>query len=313
MIRIESLSKKYGKHAALSGIDLYIRKGSVFGFVGPNGAGKTTTMSILATLLKPTSGKAYVGDYEVTESPREVRQLIGYMPDFFGVYDNLKTTEYLEFYAGAYDIPKQKQSVLIRDLLNLVNLEEKSDSYVDLLSRGMKQRLALARCLVHDPEVLLLDEPASGLDPRARIELKGILKELGKMGKTILISSHILPELAEMCTDIGVIEAGKLVTVGKVEEIAHQVYGDHLLKIEMLPGTSTEMMRHAAQLVKSCKGAIAVKQREQLLLVTFDGNAQDQSVILQKLVQEAIPVVSLAEDAGNLEDIFLAITNGVGS
>lgn len=313
MIRIEGLTKKYGKFVALADLDLYISRGSVFGFVGPNGAGKTTTMSILATLLEPTGGKAYIGDFEVTEQPRAVRQLVGYMPDFFGVYDNLKTAEYLEFYAAAYDIPANRRPALIRDLLELVNLSEKADSYVDYLSRGMKQRLGLARSLVHDPEVLILDEPASGLDPRARIEMKEILKELRRMGKTILISSHILPELAEMCTDIGVIEAGKLVAVGKVEEIKAQVYGHRLLKIGLLPDAGREELQRAAALSEGKPGVVKSKVADGELHVTFDGTEREQRELLKHLVQEGVPVINMREDTGNLEDLFLAITKGVGT
>lgn len=194
MIEIKNLTKTYGSFEALKAVNLSIAKGTVFGFVGPNGAGKTTTMSILATLLLPTSGTAKVGGFEVTEQPQEVRKRIGYMPDFFGVYDQFKTTEYLHFYGASYGIPRAERNALIPQLLELVNLSDKKDAYVDSLSRGMKQRLCLARCLVHDPDVLILDEPASGLDPRARIEMREILKELKLMGKTIIISSHILPE-----------------------------------------------------------------------------------------------------------------------
>lgn len=208
MIETINLTKKYGSFTALNKLNLKIEKGTVFGFVGHNGAGKSTTFSILATLLAPTSGAAFVNGYDVTTEAKEVRNHIGYMPDFFGVYDQFKTVEYLDFYGASYGISPAERQVLIPQLLELVNLSNKSDVYVDLLSRGMKQRLCLARSLIHDPEVLILDEPASGLDPRARIEMREILKELKNMGKTILISSHILPELAEMCDEIGVITNG---------------------------------------------------------------------------------------------------------
>lgn len=223
MIEIRNLSKRYGTFHALKDISLYIEEGTVFGFVGPNGAGKSTTMSILATLMLPTSGVAKVGGYDVTRHPKEVRKRIGYMPDFFGVYDQLKATEYLHFYGASYGIPRAEREQLIPQLLELVNLTDKADTYVDSLSRGMKQRLCLARCLVHDPEVLILDEPASGLDPRARIEMREILKELKLMGKTIIISSHILPELAEMVDEIGVIEHGEMVAQGKVSDIQNRL------------------------------------------------------------------------------------------
>ncbi|BCJ85848.1 ABC transporter ATP-binding protein [Effusibacillus dendaii] len=313
MIRIEDLTKKYGKYTAVSHLNLQIPSGSVFGFVGPNGAGKTTTMLILATLLEPTEGKVYVGDFEVTENPAAVRRLIGYMPDFFGVYDNLKVTEYLDFYAGAYQIPREKRPSLIGSLLELVNLSDKADSYVDHLSRGMKQRLGLARSLVHDPQLLILDEPASGLDPRARIEMKEILKELRRMGKTILISSHILPELAEMCTDIGVIEAGKLVAVGSVDQIAAKVYGNRLLKIRLLPSVSESDLKRVTDFLQPKYRILQNRSVPNEIQIAFDGTEAEQAEFLKMLIDQRIPVVSLSEDSGNLEDIFLAITKGVGS
>ncbi|HET7657755.1 MAG TPA: ABC transporter ATP-binding protein, partial [Bacillales bacterium] len=216
MIDIVNLSKRYGTFTALNQLNLSIEKGTVFGFVGPNGAGKTTTFSILATLLSPTEGTAYVNGYDVTKKPQSVRRSIGYMPDFFGVYDQFKVMEYLDFYGASYEIPVSERNKLIPQMLELVNLSDKKDVYVDSLSRGMKQRLCLARALIHDPEVLILDEPASGLDPRARVEMREILKELKSMEKTILISSHILPELAEMCDRLGIIENGNLISDGNV-------------------------------------------------------------------------------------------------
>jgi len=234
MIEIENLTKTYGSFTALKSMSMSIAKGTVFGFVGPNGAGKSTTMSILATLLAPTSGTAKVGGYEVTRHPQEVRKLIGYMPDFFGVYDHFKTTEYLHFYGASYGIPRAEREKMIPQLLELVNLTDKADFYVDSLSRGMKQRLCLARCLVHDPELLILDEPASGLDPRARIEMREILKELKSMGKTIMISSHILPELAEMVDEIGVIEHGELIAKGKVQDIQNRMRTNRTLHIRLM-------------------------------------------------------------------------------
>ena len=200
-----------------------IGEGVVFGFVGANGAGKSTTFSILATLLSPTSGDAFINGKSVVKEPREVRKLIGYMPDFFGVYDQLKTDEYLDFYGACYGLSEKQRKVLIPQLLELVNLSDKRYEYVDLLSRGMKQRLCLARSLIHDPKVLILDEPASGLDPRARVEMREIIRQLKQMGKTILISSHIFPELAEMCDEIGVIDQGKLIAHGNVDSISVQI------------------------------------------------------------------------------------------
>ncbi|HST04291.1 MAG TPA: ABC transporter ATP-binding protein [Chloroflexia bacterium] len=215
----ENLTKRYGAFTALANLNLTIERGAIHGFIGPNGAGKTTTMRILATLLEQTEGQAWVADYPVSEAPMEVRKRIGYMPDFFGVYDNMKVWEYLDFFASAYHVPNDKRTSMINDLLSLVDLSAKHDSFVEELSRGMKQRLCLARTLVHNPDLLILDEPASGLDPHARIELRELLKELRSLGKTILVSSHILTELAEMCTHIAIIERGRLLVSGSVADI----------------------------------------------------------------------------------------------
>lgn len=308
MIRIQDLRKRYGKMEALKGLTLEIEKGTVFGFVGPNGAGKSTTMSILATLLEPTSGKAYVGGYEVTEQPKEVRKLIGYMPDFFGVYDNLTAEEYLDFYGANYDIPLAERKQIIPQLLELVNLSHKRDAYVDSLSRGMKQRLGLARCLVHNPEVLILDEPASGLDPRARIELREILKELRDMGKTIIISSHILPELAEMCDVIGIVEEGNLVAFGRVDEIYTKMQEKKLLRIRLLDRIK-ETMEHLRQQ----PNIAGVTQEGNWIAVGFTGDDQQQVELFRDLAVSGYPVAAFNETQGDLEEIFLEITKGVGS
>lgn len=308
MIRIEHLSKRYGKMEALKELTLEIEQGTVFGFVGPNGAGKSTTMSILATLLEPTSGKAYVGGYEVTKNPKQVRKLIGYMPDFFGVYDNLTAYEYLDFYGANYDIPAPERREIIPKLLELVNLTHKRNDFVDGLSRGMKQRLGLARCLVHNPEVLILDEPASGLDPRARIELREILKELRKMGKTIIISSHILPELAEMCNMIGIIEAGELIACGSMEDIYTQMKEQKLLKIRLLNRWEDLIDKLQALSVIS-----SITQEEDTIVAGFVGSDEEQVRLLAEIIQEGYPVAAFGETEGNLEEIFLEITKGVGA
>lgn len=293
---------------ALKGVSLSIEKGTVFGFVGPNGAGKSTTMSILATLLEPTSGKAYVGGFDVIKHPREVRKLIGYMPDFFGVYDYLTAEEYLDFYGANYDIPPEERKAIIPQLLELVNLSHKRDAYVDSLSRGMKQRLGLARCLVHNPEVLILDEPASGLDPRARIELREILKELRDMGKTIIISSHILPELAEMCDVIGVIEEGNLVAFGKVEEIYARMQEKRVLRIRLLDRVDEAMAR-----LREVPTVAGVTREGNWVVVGFSGDDADQAKLLRDLTVNDFPVAAFNEAQGDLEEIFLEITKGVGS
>jgi len=308
MIETQGLTKRYGKLEALKELNLKIEQGKVFGFIGPNGAGKSTTMMILSTLLRPSSGKAYVGGFDVEKNPREVRQLIGYMPDFFGVYDNLKAVEYLDFYCGAYQIPDRKRRALIADLLELVNLSVKADSYVDSLSRGMKQRLGLARCLVHDPKVLILDEPASGLDPRARIEMREILIELRSMGKTIIISSHILPELAELCDDIGVIENGKLIAYGSVGDMTVGVRGISIMQLKVL-----DQVEEAEKVLSDCPFVRRVDNKNRYFRFQFTGSDADKAALLTKLLGEGIPVVSFSEAKENLEDVFLAITEGVGS
>ncbi|MBO2943703.1 ABC transporter ATP-binding protein [Paenibacillus sp. F411] len=305
MIEIRDLKKRYGSFEALKGINLDIEQGTVFGFVGPNGAGKSTTMSILATLALPTSGTAKVGGYEVTEYPKEVRKRIGYMPDFFGVYDQLKATEYLHFYGASYGLPRAEREKLIPQLLELVNLSDKKDTYVDSLSRGMKQRLCLARCLVHDPEVLILDEPASGLDPRARIEMREILKELKLMGKTIIISSHILPELAEMVDQIGVIEHGEMVAQGKVSDIQNRLRVKKVIHIRTLEPESglSDKLRDEPFVTSVLTDNTGVH-------VHFSGDDAQQSELLREVISWGIPVVSFQEAQSNLEDVFLEITKG---
>lgn len=305
MIEIVNLHKSFGSFEALKGISLTIKKGTVFGFVGPNGAGKSTTMSILATLSLPTSGMALVDGLDVTKHPHEVRKKIGYMPDFFGVYDQLKTVEYLHFYGASYGLTKPEREELIPQLLELVNLSDKRDTYVDSLSRGMKQRLCLARCLVHDPELLILDEPASGLDPRARIEMREILKELKSMGKTIIISSHILPELAEMVDEIGVIEHGELIAVGNIELIQRQLMSKKLLKIKLLDGV--EQLKNSLENDPLVQGIFV---NGDTLEVQFSGDDRQQVEFLQKMIHAGYPVVTFNEAQTDLEDIFLAITKG---
>src|SRR5215470_6485944 len=234
MIQIRHLRKQYKDLVALRDLNLELDPGDIFGYIGPNGAGKTTTIKMLATLLTPTAGTALVDGIDVVRYPEAVRAIVGYMPDFFGVYDDIKVWEYLDFFAAAYRIPKDKRPQIIDDVLTLTDLNVKKDAYVESLSRGMKQRLCLAKTLVHDPKVLLLDEPASGLDPRARIEIKELLKELKAMGKTIIVSSHILPELADFCNKIGIIEKGEMIIAGDVNEIIRQISGHHTLEIRVL-------------------------------------------------------------------------------
>src|SRR5713226_6455633 len=234
MIKIQHIYKRYRSVHALEDLSLEIPQGAIFGLIGPNGAGKTTLLRILGALISPTAGQIWFDNEEVTQSPATIQRKVGYMPDFFGVYPDLTSTEYLEFYAGIHGVPRQKRARVVSDLLELVDLSTKHDAFVETLSRGMKQRLCLARALVHDPEVLLLDEPASGLDPRARVELRELLRTLQAMGKTIIISSHILPELAEMCTDIAIIQEGHLIVSGDVEQVTRRLGGGRQLEIRVL-------------------------------------------------------------------------------
>lgn len=306
MLQVEELSKSYGKFLAVDRLSFNVEEGAIFGFVGPNGAGKTTTMKILATLLRPSSGKAWIAGEDVSQNPRRIRQLVGYMPDFFGVYDDLKVDEYLDFYSASYRIPARQREKIISDLLELMDLEHKREAYVDSLSRGMKQRLCLARCLVHDPALLILDEPASGLDPRARVEVREILKELKNMGKTIIISSHILSELTELCTHLGIIEAGKMVACGSVDEIMHRSQSAQAIEIRVLGKIDEALL-----LINNELGYSAIKLDEQMLELPFNGDEEEMNRILTHLVQAGIPLVSFAESQSNLENIFMQLTKGV--
>ena len=308
MIETIGLTKKYGSFYALQDLNLIVEDSTVFGFVGANGAGKSTTFSILATLLQPTAGDAFINGISVTKNPQEVRRQIGYMPDFFGVYDQLKTDEYLDFYGASYGIKPKERAVLIPKLLELVNLEHKRYDYVDLLSRGMKQRLCLARALIHDPKILILDEPASGLDPRARVEMRDILRELKAMGKTILISSHILPELAEMCDSIGVIDNGKLIAQGSVHEIQAQLQSEKVLRVKVAGDTQAvipffEMDPFVSQ--------IEDQREKNIIQFFYRGTEEEQMRLLQRAIEQKIPILSFAEEETDLEDVFMAITKGV--
>jgi ABC-2 type transport system ATP-binding protein len=308
VIEIVGLTKRYGKFTALDSLDLQIEKGTVFGFVGQNGAGKSTTFSILATLLAPSAGTAYINGYNVQKDTKMVRRQIGYMPDFFGVYDQLKAEEYLHFYGASYGISLPDRQKLIPQLLDLVNLTHKRDSYVDLLSRGMKQRLCLARSLIHDPEVLILDEPASGLDPRARVEMREILKELKNMGKTILISSHILPELAEMCDVIGIIDQGKLVAEGSVSEIQAKLQGEKLITVK-----TTGNLHRAGAFFEDDPfvSKLTIQEEEGTLQFLYKGTTEQQIQLLKKAILQELPIISFSEAETNLEDVFMEITKGV--
>ena len=308
MIICEGITKAYGDFVALESLDLVIEKGDTFGFIGPNGAGKTTTMRILSTLLEPTSGVAKVGDYSVTEHPDEIRRLLGYMPDKFGVYDGMKVWEYLDFFAGAYRLPKEARSQSIADVLELTELSQKRDFFVEALSTGMRQRLCLAKTLLHDPQVLILDEPASGLDPRARIEMRELLKELTRMGKTIMISSHILPELADFCNRIGVLEAGRLITAGRVDDIMASVQADRRILVKLLQNgeKAAEWLQNEDSVCD-----LEVNEDNQRLSFSFTGELDDLALLSQKLADPEYGLVGLEEKKTDLEDIFLKVTEGI--
>lgn len=307
MLKIKELVKNYGKFTAVDRLSLSVGKGAVCGFVGPNGAGKTTTMRIMAGLLKATGGSVIIDGVEVTKNPRALREKIGYMPDFFGVYDNLKVTEYMDFYAGAYGIAYKDRRPIIDNLLEIVDLSHKKESYVDSLSRGMKQRLCLARSLVHDPELLILDEPASGLDPRARVEMKEVLKQLQEMGKTIVVSSHILPELAEMCTEICIINGGKLAAQGSVQEIMQKLRQKRLIHVQPL-----REMEKMVQILKEQPTIRSIVENSQDVDFDFVGTNEQLAGVLKQLVMADIPLLSFKEKEGNLEEVFMQITGGEG-
>ena len=311
MLKIDSLTKNYGSFPALKGLSLEIPDGALHGFVGPNGAGKTTTMRILATLMKPTSGTAFVDGTDVVKDGQKARKLVGYMPDFFGVYDSLKCWEYLDFYARCYRIGAEERKKMTRRLLELVQLEEKEDEYVDALSRGMKQRLCLARSLIHDPKLLILDEPASGMDPRARAEMKGILRTLREMGKTVLISSHILPELAEMCDSLTILDHGELVFSGSVEALNDKMNGNAPLDIRLTEGCGEENVETAVRCLKEMPAVIEITQEEPFLLrIRLENGADVCEDVLRQLIMKGVPVCDFHRAPMNLEKVFMEVTQG---
>jgi ABC-2 type transport system ATP-binding protein len=307
MIEIKNLTKYYGRLAALVDLTLTIAPGTIFGFIGPNGAGKTTTMRILATLLAPNAGKACIDGIDVVRDGKKVRRMVGYMPDFIGVYDDLKVFEYLEFFAAAFDIPRQKRKSIVEGVLELTDLTVKRTSTVDSLSRGMGQRLQIARVLIHDPKVLILDEPASGLDPRARIEIRELLRELKRMGKTIMISSHILSELEEMCDQIGIVERGRLVFSGTMDEIRTRMGISSKIRVKVAGDNQTR----AVELLTALPQVATVNMLDDHIAVTFrDGQAGD-GIIARTLVQAGLDVLSLVPEQLRLDDAFLQLTQGM--
>lgn len=306
MIELVDFGKDYGDFTAVKCLNLKIEAGEMFGFIGPNGAGKSTSIRFLATLLKPSRGKGFVNGFNVAEQPMDVRHSVGYMPDNFGVYDGMKVWEFLDFFAVAYKIPRTRRKAVITDVLELLDLTHKRNDFVNGLSRGMKQRLCLAKTLVHDPPVLILDEPASGLDPRARLEVKALLKELRRMGKTILISSHILTELADCCTSIGIIERGELLMNGSIEEVYRRIRKNRIINIKFVDGMDVGL-----SIIRSMPECVDVDvDRGQ---VTCELQTDDQGVasLLKKLVDNQVNVRTFAEKDPTLEDVFMMVTKGL--
>ena len=308
MIETRDLTKMYGDLYALNRLNLTLDQGDVYGFIGPNGAGKTTTMRILATLLNPTFGEATVCGYSIYTAAKDIRRTIGYMPDFFGVYDDMKVIEYLEFFAAAYRIKGPARKKICEEVLELVDLTYKRDALVTSLSRGMTQRLGLARVLLHDPQVLLLDEPASGLDPRARIEIRALLKELRAMGKTILVSSHILPELADICNKIGIIEQGVLLVNGTVVDVMKQVRAEIVLNIKV-----SSRQTDAANLLEGQPEVESVQGKDDYLIVKLREGQTVFSPLAGRLIAEGYDLTMFKEDEINLETAFMHLTKGITS
>ena len=308
MIKTHDLTKKYGDFFAIRSIELELDAGDVFGFIGPNGAGKTTTMRILATLLNPSWGEAYVGGHSIYTKPKEIRRLVGYMPDFFGVYDDMRVIEYLEFFAAAYRIKGTRRRQVCDEMLELVDLDFKRDSFANTLSRGQTQRLGLARVLLHDPQVLLLDEPLSGLDPRARIDMRNLLRRLGQMGKTIIVSSHILPELADVCNKIGIIDRGVMSHNAEVADVMKQVREQTILVVE-LEGDQDA----AARLLSDSEIVDSVESRNGSLCVTLHRGTKEYTALSTALVQAGFCIKLFREEELNLESAFMALTKGMGT
>ena len=295
---------------AIRGIDLDLEEGDLFGFIGPNGAGKTTTMRIIATLLTPTHGEAYVCGNSIYSEPKEIRRLVGYMPDFFGVYDDMTVIEYLEFFAAAYRIQGVDRRKRCNEMLDVVDLDFKRDAYANTLSRGQTQRLGLARVLLHDPQVLLLDEPLSGLDPRARIEMRNLLRKLGQMGKTIIVSSHILPELADICNKVGIINRGEMGFNDSISELIKTIQPTIVLEIEL---AQPERVGEAESFLGAREIVQSVERSEDSLQVNLGADVQDYSSLAGDLIGEGFALSRFAQKETNLEAAFMALTKGSGA
>lgn len=307
MIAIETknLSRSFGKTIAVNNLNLAIPQGSLYGLIGPNGAGKTTTIRMLTGLLEPSSGEILIEGNSTHHDWRQLSHKIGYMPDFFGVYEDMLVWEYLDFFGRCHNLSSQKRSKVVEELLDLVDLSEKRNEYVESLSRGMRQRLCLAHTLVHDPQILLLDEPASGLDPRARIEMRELLRELGAMGKTIILSSHILHELAELCDSIGIIEKGSLVYSGSLEEVRLKALQSRTFRLRIISGID-----EAIHKISRLHGVNEVYKNRDHIEVSFQGDDGETADLLSNMIAEGVRITSFSEKASDLEEIFLRLTKG---
>ena len=310
MIEVRNFSKAYGDFVAVRSLSMTVERGDIYGFIGPNGAGKSTTIRFLATLLEPTVGTASIAGHDVVSQVEDVRRNIGYMPDSFGVFEGMRVWEFLDFFATAYGIPRDRRRRILADVLELVDLGGKRDSPVDGLSRGMKQRLCLAKTLVHDPPVLILDEPASGLDPRARVEMKELLRELQKMGKTILISSHILSELADSCNKVGIIERGTMLASGAISEILDGMRRHRKFQVRTIePAEDCERVVSSLASVRGFRRVLLTGAVE-VVEVDLDGGDTEAAELHTHLVRSELSVISVREVEPNLEDLFLSVTRG---
>ena len=305
MLHIRNLTKNYGSFTAVNNLTLNIPEGDLFGFVGPNGAGKTTTIRIVCGLLRATTGSVQIGNTTAAVGSNEMKRMIGYVPDFFGVYDNLKVKEYMDMYGSMYSMTSREIAKLSDDLLELVNLTDKKEFYVDTLSRGMKQRLCVARALLHNPKLLILDEPNSGLDPRARVEMKELLKNLHYMGKTIIISSHILSELSEMCTSIGIMNRGQLVTAGRIEDIMQKLSNDKRIHVRV-----ASEMEPVVRMMKEQAGVVVESVREDEIIINHNGTDEQLCALIGYLIQNKVIVTGFNKEEGNLESLFMQLTGG---
>lgn len=305
MLYINDLTKNYGSFTAVNHLSLHIPEGDLFGFVGPNGAGKTTTIRIVCGLLRASGGSVRIGGNVTAVGSKAMKRMIGYVPDFFGVYDNLKVREYMDMYGSMYGMYSRDIAKLTDDLLELVNLSDKKEDYVDTLSRGMKQRLCVARALLHNPRLLILDEPSSGLDPRARVEMKELLKNLHSMGKTIVISSHILSELSEMCNSIGIMNRGQLITAGRIEDIMQQISGGKRMHIQIASGMET-----AVRILQEQVGIRIESVRENEIIMLFGGADEQISALIGHMIQNQVVLTGFYREEGSLESLFMQVTGG---